>query len=297
MSKANVYEIITNQIIALLDRGEIPWRKPWVNSTHYNIRSKKPYNGINPLVLDTVASLEGYSSPLWATMKQANEKKGKVRKGEHPTYVVWWHVIKEKDDEGRDTNVVAFMKPIYSKVWNAEQIDWEDPSVLEGIVPEVREETEIDINKVLFESMGDLELTHGGNVACYFPRSDRVNMPKPEQFVDDNEYYSTLYHELTHATGHKSRLGRFNGNLDETQFGSQSYSKEELIAEFGAAFLCARTNIDDVRVLENSAAYIQGWKKRLTENPKWWSNAASAARKSTEFILDGKTSDKAGEEE
>ena len=113
-------------------------------------------------------------------------------------------------------------------------------------------------------------------------------MPDPERFEGDDEYYSTLYHELVHATGHETRLGRFEGKKTETRFGSKSYSKEELIAEFGAAFLCAHTGIDDVRVIENSAAYIAGWKSKLTENPKWLLTAASKARKASEFILDAK---------
>lgn len=284
MAGEAVYKAITDQIIKLLERGEVPWRKPWVYASHYNLKSKKSYNGINLMVLDCVASLEGYQSNIWCTFKQANAKGGKIRKGEQHTKVVWWRFIYEENDE--ENGKVKFAYPMYYKVWNAEQIDWEDDSVLDGIIPEnPNDNTEVDPDEVLFDYMDEIEIKHGGGRAFYAPSKDYIQLPAPEQFESDDEYYSTLYHELIHSTGHWERLHRFDEDVSDRRFGSENYSFEELVAEFGSAFMCARTDIDDVRVIENSAAYIAGWKSKLSENTTWITKAASKARIATEYIL------------
>jgi len=287
MAKKNIYQIITEQIIELLDKGEIPWRKPWVFTEHKNGKTGHVFNGINPLILDTVASLYGYQSNKWVTFKQMQALGGTFKEGQSKEYtlVVYWHLHFETDDDGKQTDRVAFARPFYHREYNIDQIDWEDESIFDDDDDSPNEDTQVDLDEALFESMADIKVKHGGGKAFYSPSKDYIGMPNPQQFTSDDEYYSTLYHELTHATGHQDRLGRFEGDVAETRFGSQSYSFEELIAEFGAAFLCARTGIDDLRVLENSAAYIASWKQRLTDNPKWWSKASSQARKATEFIL------------
>lgn len=279
----SVYEIVTNQIMDLLEAGEIPWHKPWKSSGGaQNLISKKTYRGINQFLLNC----SPYSSPYWLTFNQARQKGGQVRKGEKSTLVVFWKWLdrKDKDDQEDDANTSSTGKiPLlrYYNVFNLDQIDGiESPEEAEPdnfFAP--IERAELIIRNMPKQPV----IQHGGDRACYSPLHDHVKLPNREAFKSPEEFYSTAFHELAHATGHISRLSR-KGITDPTYFGSHDYSNEELVAEFSASMLCGVAGIEQ-QTIENSVAYIQGWLKALKNDKKLAIIAAGQAQKAADFIL------------
>ena len=298
MAKANIaYDKITNEIITALEKGIVPWKKPWNvvgGLMPINVANKKPYNGINVLIL----ACKPYESNVWGTFKQWQEKGGMVQKGSKSTTICFWTFFPKKDKngkveldaKGREVKV-PYLK--YYNVFNACQIDGID---LSEYVPKKGETVEFDAiaqaEKVVAEMPKCPSITHGGNVACYTPSLDIVKMPNKTQFHSNGEYYSTLFHELSHSTGHKSRVGR---DLNPTHFGSESYSKEELVAEISACFLCSSVGIE--QTFDNSTAYIKGWLSKLKSDNKLIISAASQAKKSAEFIMGNVETEKETEKE
>lgn len=277
----NVYEIITNRIIETLEQGEVPWKKTWNAQTQAprNLISGKLYSGINVFLLLSAR----YQSPYWLTYKQATEKGGTVRKGEKGYPIVFWSKTEKKDQQTGEVKEVGFLR--YYTVFNVAQIDG-----LENVPqPETYTVSEdgaeaVDAAELIVASMPDRpQITHGHTRACYSPAWDRVEMPVAVAFDGPAEYYSTLFHELTHATGHENRLNRHQ-TIKNHNFGSADYSKEELVAEFGSAFLCAEAGISPA-VIDNQAAYIQGWLKALKNDSKLLINAAAQAQKAADWIM------------
>lgn len=277
----NVYEIITQRIVERLEQGEIPWKKSWSAQTQAprNLISGKLYSGINVFILLSAR----YASPYWLTFKQAQEKGGTVRKGEKGYPVVFWKIDKKADEETGEEKTVPVLR--YYTVFNVSQIDG-----LEGVpAPETYQVSEggaaaIDAAEMVVASMPNKpQIVHGFTRACYSPSWDRVEMPVSIAFNGPAEYYSTLFHELAHATGHESRLNRHQ-TIKNHAFGSQDYSKEELVAEFGSAFLCAEAGISPA-VIDNQTAYIQGWLKALKNDSKLLINAAAQAQKAAYWIM------------
>ena len=277
-----VYGIITDQIIEHLKNGVIPWRKPWnyKTSAPQNFISKKPYKGINTFLL----SCAGFNSHYWMTFNQAKQKKGMVKKGSKGSIVVFWKRTESKENKetGEIKDGYAFLR--YYKVFNADQIDGID-------FPEVKqvknEFNPISICENVVNNMPQKPIIKNGENgrAFYRPSSDIVNMPKPELFRSSQEYYSTLFHELAHATGHQRRLNR-KGLTELAAFGSKVYGQEELVAEMGSAFLTGHCGIENT-VIENQSAYIQSWLKSLKNpnNVKMVISAASQGQKASDFIL------------
>ena len=270
----NIYEIINERIFVLLEKGEIPWQKPWISGEPANFITKKPYRGINPFILIS----SGYSCPYWVSFKQAKGKGGMIKKGEKGFPVVFWKWI---EMDGQDTESgkrqVPFLR--YYTVFNLEQT--------EGIeMPELQQrnfQPIAEAEKIIHHMPRAPVIEHKQPQAYYLPADDLVNMPNSNLFRSDEEYYSTLFHELIHSTGHASRLNR--AELSKiNMLKSHDYSKEELVAEMGSAFLCGRCGITP-KVIENQAAYIQGWLKRLQNNRKWLIYAAAKAQKAADFIL------------
>ncbi len=251
-----VYSIITDTIIKKLEEGTVPWHMPWSSDGPRNLISGKAYRGINVFLLGSL----GYMSPYWLTFKQAQSLGGHVNKGEKSVPVVFWKTWSQMEtdsDTGKHEKVSRFVLRYY-RVFNleqctlpAEEIPQADPT-LKSFDPIPKAES------VVTAMPNAPEITHQSHRACYSPILDIVNMPKAESFDAPENYYSTLFHELTHSTGHGSRLDR-KGITDPVRFGSHDYSKEELVAEMGAAFLSGHCGIED-RILDNSAAYIQGVK-------------------------------------
>lgn len=278
-TKTTVAEIITNAIISKLEAGVCPWQKPWNGSdcAPRNLVTGKLYRGINAFLL----SCTEFTSPYFLTFKQVLEKGGSVNKGATSLPVVFWSMIQAHDGETGDEKTIPFMR--YYRVFSVEQTNLPIPQI---------DATPLEFNPIeeaerIVKSMpGCPEIRHGKAKAYYSPSLDYVNMPKPELFHSTAEYYSTLFHELSHSTGHASRVGR-KGVTEATYFGSHEYSKEELIAEMSAAFLCGEIGLDAI-TLDNSAAYINGWLRALKnkDNKNMVITAAGAAQKAFDYILD-----------
>ena len=265
----------------------MPWRRPWTSTgLPRNIVSKKPYRGVNHFLL----SASKYVSPFWLTMRQANELGGHVRKGEESTIVIFWKV----DDAGETTEDTKNEQPNeksrrrfllrYYRVFNLEQCELPKPALDKLPKIETHEHDPIEAADQIVAAMPNPpEIHHAGSKAFYSSMTDRVTMPPRNLFVSAEEYSATLLHELTHSTGHPKRLAR-EGITEAAAFGSAVYSKEELIAEMGAAYLCAEAGISNA-VIANQAAYVAGWLKKLRDDRKLLIHAAAQAQHAADYIL------------
>ena len=285
---ANVYEVITDRIMEKLTQEVVPWQKPW-NSTAgmpRNLLSQKPYRGINVWVLASA----GYSSPYWLTFKQAQEIGGHVSKGEHGYPVVFWKWLERseetQDREGENESRRVPMARLYT-VFNAYQCE-----LPERLQPFLQIDNALDTDthrqiaaceQIVATMPLRPAIQHGEARAYYRPATDTLNMPERRLFPKVEHYYSVLFHELTHSTGHTSRLDRATLR-DLLAFGDTNYSKEELCAEMGAAYLCGMAGIVNETV-DNSAAYIQGWLSKLRNDKKLLVQAAAQAQKAADYIL------------
>lgn len=277
----NVYEVITERITAMLEQGEIPWKKSWNAATQAprNLITGKDYQGINTFILLSAR----YQSPYWLTFKQATAKGGTVRKGEKGFPVIFWKIDKQTDEETGKEKSIPLLR--YYTVFNVAQIE----GLQDVPATEIHSTTEdgseaIDAAELIVTNMPNRPaILTGFTRACYSPSEDHVKMPSSSAFDGPAEYYSVLLHELAHSTGHASRLNRNLAAI--SAFGDEDYSKEELVAEFGSAFLCAEAGISPA-VISNQAAYIQGWLKALKNDSKLLICAAAAAQKAANFITD-----------
>jgi antirestriction protein ArdC len=287
--KFDLYEHVTNLIITELQKGNIPWRKPWAGGADApkNFISKKAYRGLNIFLL----TMRGYACPYWVTYKQAKDKGGQVKKGEHGAKVIFWKMLKkdEKDSNGnqvyddkgnkKEKNIPLLR---YYTLFNLEQcegIDWEKPE------KPLNDFSPIESAEKIVKGFKDIpEIRFNEQRAYYAPLCDYINMPKKESFTSNGEYYSTLFHELAHSTGHKNRLNR-SEVMDNNFFGSHDYSQEELTAEMAACFLNAHCGILNPPVLENNGAYIKSWIKKLSDDKKALVYASARAQKASDYIL------------
>lgn len=287
-SADDIYAAVTEKILLALDRGIVPWRRPWktagTSNLHRNLVSGKAYRGGNQWVLMATAAIEGYASPYWLTFKQAKALGGTVRKGEKSTMVYYWKITRfetdEVDSHGRPVyKTIPLLK--YFSVFNLEQTEEiRLPAHAQPSEEPVAEFDPIEAAQAVIDEMPNApSIQHGGDRAYYSPRLDHVQLPMPEQFVTTEAYYSTAYHELAHATGHESRIGREFGK----QFGSDPYAKEELIAEFTAAMLCGVVGLDTGEFTA-SAAYLQSWAKRFQNDKKLLVQAGGQAQKAADYI-------------
>lgn len=274
---ADVYQIVTDRIIKMMEEGNIPWRKCWNASGGMpkNLISKKHYHGINSLILGCAP----YSSPYWLTFKQAIDKGGNVRKGEKSEIAVFWKMFDTTDEETGTARKIPMLR--YYNVFNLEQCDGiehpaEDAPADNGF-------TAIERAEQIISSFSDRpEIEYVGNRACYAPISDTIKMPKKETFDTPEDFYNILFHEMSHSTGHAKRLAR-KEVIERHHFGSEDYSLEELVAEFSAAFLSNHAGIETTT--QSSAAYIQGWLKALKNDKKLLVTASSRATKAANYIL------------
>lgn len=283
--KNTVYDIITERVLGLLQQGKVPWHKPWVSrgsSFPKNLHSGKAYQGLNIFLLHAAE----FASPYWLTFNQALERGGCVRKGEKAMPVVFWKWL-EPDAHQKAAGQKRIPMLRYYSVFNVEQCDG-----IEYPKPEVKtfEFTPIEQAERIVAGMPKAPVIKiGGDKAFYRPSTDLVGMPPHDRFERPEGFYDTLFHELTHATGHESRLNR-KGVADKgehSQFGSDPYAREELVAEMGAAFLCGTCGIVD-RTIDNSAAYIGSWLERLKSDSKLVVTAAAQAQRAADYILDVK---------
>ena len=283
----DVYAIVTEKIINLLESGVVPWRRPWTSTgLPRNLVSKKPYRGVNVFLL----SASKYVSPFWLTYRQANELGGHVRKGEESTIVVFWKVgdLKENaedaDHEQPEPKTRRRFLLRYYRVWNLEQCEL--PQAVLDKLPkiETHEHDPIEAAERIIAAMPEPpEIQHAGSKAFYSPITDRITLPSRELFASAEEYYATALHETVHSTGHQKRLAR-EGICEVAPFGFAVYSKEELCAEMGAAYLCAQAGISTV-VIDNQAAYVAGWLKKLRDDRKLLIHAAAQAQHAADYVL------------
>jgi len=317
MNRSDVYQSVTDRIVEALEQGTAPWRKPWIGGGPVNVRNGRHYRGINIFLLEITSAVKGYNDPRWGTFKACMEaavaharregrtieerssKKGTiylengelfaggVRKGERATHVILWKPVvkKEAGDDSQDSENRYMLLRSYA-VFNANQCD-EMPPRDEGFAHDPIERAEEIVRG--FVPIGPV-IQFGGGSAHYVPSRDLVACPPLDQFERVEGYYSTLYHELVHSTGHESRLDR----LEKTGFGSGPYAKEELVAEMGAAMLCGMAGIDN---LDQSAAYVKGWLSALRDDPKLVVQAAANAQRASDLILGQTFAESAAETE
>jgi antirestriction protein ArdC len=276
--RGSVYEIVTARILEQLGRGVVPWRKPWRAELPCNLVSGQAYRGLNVFLLAS----QGYGSRYWLTFQQAAKLGGHVKRDEHSSLVTFWHIGDEKiirQTDGTERKSTPFLLRFYS-VFNIEQTEGIAEKLgLTGASPRV---ADLEQCEAIVSGMPNPPKREQDSRAWYRPSSDTVGMPARALFASSEEYYSTLFHELTHSTGHASRIGR-EGIEQLNTFASESYSREELVAEMGAAMLCGVTGISPA-TLTNSAAYLQSWINRLRGDSKLLVSAASAAQKAADYI-------------
>ena len=305
-SNSQIYEEVTNRVIKSLESGQVPWEKPWkYNGGFKNYISKRPYRGINPFLLSISASVNDYESPYWISYNQANELSIKkwlkensfadnednrsgydkkehysgIRKGEKATMIIFWNQFQVDDEDSEDgKKTIRYLK--YINTFNTDQTDL-------GIVPEKSVTKEFNVIEEAAKVISDWEdkpkINHmGGDSASYRPSPDIISMPNQNDFITEELYYKTLFHECIHATGHKSRTNRVT---DWSKFGSDPYAKEELVAELGASFLQNYVGIETEDTEKNTEGYIKNWIAKLKDDPKLIVQASSKAQQGADYIL------------
>jgi len=285
MAKEDLYQQVTNTIVAELERGVAPWVQPWhtlderFGGGPLNGYTARGYRGVNVLLLLIAAAKKGYQDPRWFTYRQAQTLGAQVRRGEKSTLVIFWKQLdfKKMDEEtGEDERKRVPLLRAYS-VFNAQQCEG-IPALPrpEEKAPELR----YSEAEALF-ARHRVDVRHGGGLAFFAPELDFIQMPPLEAFESEEHYFGTKLHELTHWTGHRSRLDRDLGK----RFGSEAYAAEELVAEMGSAFLCAHLRIEGrLRHPE----YIGHWLKVLRGDKRAVFKASSLAQAAADFVLGGK---------
>lgn len=285
--RTNLYSEITDKIIAELEAGRVPWVQPWGTAAAKaplampkNASTSRPYSGINVLLLWGTVIERGFSGQSWLTFRQALSLGGNVRKGERGTTVVYADRFVPEDEKrraretGEDAQAIPFLKRF--TVFNTDQCENlpEDVAAAAPPVPEGLIEPTVE---ALIKATG-IDFRIGGNRAFYVPAHDYVQVPPPQAYFEPIDWHRTALHELGHASGHTSRLGRdFSGS-----FGSKKYAFEELIAEINAAFCCASLGITPT---VRHADYIGSWLEVLREDNRAIVRAASQASKAADWLL------------
>jgi antirestriction protein ArdC len=287
VEKQDIYTRITNEIVSHLERGVRPWVKPW-NAEHAAGRitrpvrhNRKPYSGINVLSLWASAMAQNFAAPIWMTYMQAGKLQGQVRKGERGSLVVYADSITRKETDEKTGDEVEREIPFLKgyTVFNVEQIDGLPAVYYAKAAPQLDPVARIERAERFFAALG-ATIGHGGNRAFYSVTNGTIQMPPFVSFLDADSYYATLAHECTHWTGSTSRLNReFGGH----RFGSEGYALEELVAELGAAFLCADLELS-LEPREDHASYIATWLDVLTQDNRAVFTAAAHAQRAAEYI-------------
>lgn len=305
-TKNDVWQIVTDRIIAQLEKGRIPWEKPWDDLVtgeyrkDFNGVSGKFYSGMNVIALFG----HEFESGDWYTYKQLTGRGGKIkeehRKNGH--LVVFWKIFtsvaagdsNDDDYEGVDGDASGRQRKFpmlrYYRVWNYDQIEgmppckrnpYEEAKAKAKALEKECNFTPIELAEQIVESYTDRpSITERGDRACYSPGKDRILMPIKAAFKNSESWYSTLFHELAHSTGHEKRLNR---NM-KGYFGSSNYAREELCAEMTASFLSANAGFIEP-LFDNKVAYIQSWLQRLKDDKRCVVMAAQAAQKAADWIL------------
>lgn len=286
----DVFSTITDRIISALEQGTIPWHKPWVGgcSGCISYNTGKPYSLLNHLLL-------GGISGEYVTYHQAILAGGHVRKGEKSKMIVFWKPYETVDEETGEITKHFYLK--HYSVFHLNQCEGISPRWAVSIQPVsgLQPDTVADVIVQDYKDRSGITLQIVESDRAYYqPGIDTVVVPQLSQYRNQEEFYSTLFHELTHSTGHHSRLDRIS---DIAAFGSHEYSKEELCAELGAAFLVNHCGLETPSSFQNSAGYIQGWLKALKDDKRLIISAASAAEKAVSLIINREGESDVGNEE
>ena len=276
--KKDIYEMVTDRIIEQLEKGYIPWQKPWtgVHDGAYNRISNKPYSLLNQMLLSKTGE--------YATFKQWTELGGHIRKGEKAEIVTFWKIQQIEEENGDDEKIIKQLPLLrYYNVFHISQIEGVEPKSIDlNELQPIEEAERLKTEYMQREHIKILEKVT--DKAFYSPSLDYIQVPCKEQYQNIEEFYSTLFHEMTHSTGHKVRLDREDVK-DCMYFGSENYSKEELCAELGSAFLINKLGIASSKSFTNSTAYIQSWLRVLKNDKKFIISASSRAEKAVKYIL------------
>lgn len=265
-----IYEKVNNLIIEKLESGKIPWKRTWTESVPMNYLSKKMYRGINFMILSCTV----FASPYFVTFLQCKEKKESIKSGEKGFPIVFWKLINFRPEDPQDNREIPFIK--YSTVFNLQQTTLFDDTKIEA-----DSKMKFEAEEIINNLPEKLTLKNNFSKCYYTPDEDYISTPTITNFSGSNEYYSTLFHELVHWTGHPKRLNRF----EKGKFDEDNYSFEELVAEIGSAYLCNLSNIKTDEIITNQAGYIQGWLSKLKNDKKLIFKASAAAQKAVNFIL------------
>ena len=281
----DLYANITARIVDALEAGVALWVRPWstgIDTLPINAGSKRAYRGINVVLLALDAQVHGYPLNRWLTYRQADELGGQVRRGEHGTAVVFWKLRKvaataetypAEDEHDLPDRVIPLLRSF--TVFNVAQIDGLPPDLM--AVPGVAWEPEARAEELIL--MSGATIRHGVAQAYYQPGTDEIHLPPRQWFPTSENFYATALHELTHWSGHPRRCNRQLGK----RFGGDAYAAEELIAEIGAAFLCAHCRIDGQ--LEHAASYVESWLKVLRTDKRAVFVAATKAQQAADYVL------------
>lgn len=291
--KNDSYQMVTDRICQMLENGFIPWEKPWAmaRTSAWSGHDGHVYSLLNQFLLaDPQKKYKGFDELLddiageWVTFKQAQDRGGNIKKGEHGRKVVFFSMIPTKDKDGNETGEVH---PIlsWSTVFKISQCEGVEQKfhLDAGMLYDFDQNQSAEVVASAYVNREVIKLTHRhGDKACYCPATDSITMPLPEQFQNNVEYYSTLFHEMVHSTGHPKRLNRI---VTTAAFGSHEYSAEELVAEIGSASILATLGMDTAGTLRNSAGYIQNWLKALRNDKRLIVSASAKAEKAIKMIL------------
>jgi antirestriction protein ArdC len=282
--RADLYARVTDAIVADLETGVRPWMKPWSAGAGQISRplraTGQPYSGVNVLLLWAEAAARGFSAPVWMTFRQALALGGHVRRGEHGATVVYANRITriEAGEDGHDLErSIPFLKAY--TVFNVDQVDGLPAEFYAPPAARLDPAARIAHAEAFFAATG-AEIRHGGDSAYYALTSDHVQMPRFECFESAEAYYATLAHECVHWTRHPSRLNR---DLGRRRWGDEGYAREELVAELGAAFLCADLGLA-LTPRPDHASYLQSWLEVLNGDKRFIFTAASHAQRACDHL-------------
>lgn len=275
----NVYDLVTERILEELKYGVVPWHKPWIslNKGAYNYVTGHRYSTLNQLLLI-------HDGP-YASMKQWNKLGGKIKKGSKSEIVTFWKAPEEEESESSEEEKKT-LRPVlrYYRVFHISQVDgveWKEPEKEENPFTLVPEAETAFRNYLMMENIQLVQ--EESDHAYYSPERDLIHLPLSSQFRDDGEYYSTVFHEACHSTGHSKRLNR--EGIQNVSYGSEEYSKEELIAEIGASCLLSTMGLETLKSFVNNASYVFGWLNAIRGDHRLVVSAASKAEQAARYIL------------
>lgn len=281
MANQDAYQLVTDQIIAELENGNVPWRKPWtVADVPRSLATGRPYQGINTFLL-----MNGVS-PWWATWNQVLKRGGRIKFEErkNASTVVYWKIREVEDPKTKEKRTIPFLRTF--RVFNLDQTTGVELTDKEKALTERKPLSDEDgvtrAEEIIAGWKGGPRVRHDSDAAFYIPKQDMIHLPKRTTFHSASEYYATRFHEMIHSTGHESRLDRWDGT--RFVFGEHAYGREELVAELGNAYLSGEAGILPA-TLENSGAYLRSWLATIREDARAVVVAATAAQKAADLIL------------